>query len=242
MHTSVGSSNLVIDRIIREKITTAVIMESDADWDLRIRQTLPSVAKGIKNVMDYPFAENDDGSPSPQPGVYGDRWDVIWFGHCGSLGPYEGRVYQFNDTSAPPAEFDYTIIASDPPDPYIRPDHRRMVYELKWNLCSYAYAVTLEGARKLRRAGAKSFKPWDLRLNDICQEDPTVRCATVWPAIVTAAYSPPTIDYDGQPQGPPINHYMAGGTTPGPALQISARRNSDLVGPAISPADWLKEW
>lgn len=195
--------------------------------------------------MDYPFSEDDDDqAPSSQSGPYGDRWDVLWLGHCGSMGPFEGRVYQFNDSTAPPGQFEYTIVGADPPDPYIRPDNLRLVYELKWNVCTYAYAVTTDGARKLRMAGEDSSIPWDLRLNDICQQNPSVRCMTVWPQVFTAAFSTPTIRYTGQLQlpPPPSNPDNQGrGPRPGPAIQISARRNSQLAQGAPRES-WIREW
>ena len=236
-------ANSVAGRMISENIATAVIMESDSDWDLRIRDILSSVAKGVKRVMDYPFSEDDDAAPSSQRGPYGDHWDVIWLGHCGAMGPYEGRVYPFNDPTSPPRRSDFSIVDADPPDPFERPDHVRMVFELRYNICTHAYAVSLEGARKLRKAGEESSIPWDLRLNNICRDNPTVRCATVWPQIISAAYSKPTIDYDNDGSNVlPLPADLSDKGAPGPAIQVSARRNSHLAGPELSPAHWLKEW
>lgn len=197
--------------------------------------------------MDYTFTEDnddddDDQASSSQSSPYGDYWDVLWLGHCGALGPYQGRVYSFNDSTAPPKKFEYAILGTDPPDPYERPDNLRAVHPIYWTLCTYAYAVTLKGARKLRNAGQKSSEPWDLRLNNICRDIPSVRCASVSPQLFTAAFSPTTIDYDGQMLPAltnPDNDKL--GPIPGPAIQISARRNSQLA-PGVSPQSWILEW
>ena len=234
--------SLTWDRIVNESISTAVILESDADWDLRIRDTLPGVAKGVKRVMDFPFSEDDgDGAPSSQAGPYGDHWDVIWLGHCAALGPYEGRVYQFNDSATVPKRFEYNILGVEPPDPYIRPHNLRLVYEAKYALCTYGYAVTLEGARKLRKAGQESSFSWDIRLTNLCQDDPSNRCAIVYPQIITAAYSKPAIMHSSELEPPSTNSFNKG-PTPGPAIQMSARRNSHLVAQGVPRADWIREW
>lgn len=233
-------------RIIEKNISTSLILESDVDWDMRIRESLAMVAKGVNRVMDYPFSEHDDvqASPSSPSSPYGNGWDVLWLGHCGGLGPYAGRVYSLNDPSAPPQRFEYNTLAGDLPDPGIRPDHLRTVHEVRYNWCTYAYAVTLEGARKLRKLGESSSHPWDVRLNDMCRDTPEVRCATVSPQLFTAAYSKPNIHYpEGMKVAPPLaNPYNDRlGPQAGPSIQISARRNSQLALTAPR-SSWIWEW
>lgn len=218
-------------------------MESDADWDLRIREILPLVAKGVKKVMDYPFSEDGDDQTPPQSGPYGDHWDVLWLGHCASLGPYDGRVYTFHDPTAPPKELEYAIVALSTPETYVREDDVRLVFEVNYSLCTYGYAVSLEGARKLRKYASTSSDAFDLTLTNLCVEHRSFRCVSVWPQVISAAYSKPTIDYDEQMQllPPPINPYVDG-PTPGPSLQISARRNSLLTAQGVSREQWIREW
>ena len=199
--------------------------------------------------MDYPFSDDDDDDyqgPSFQSGPYGDHWDVLWLGHCGCLGPYEGRLYSFNDSTAPPRWAEYSRVSTDPSHPYARPDNLRIVHQIEDIMCTYAYAVTLEGARKLREAGQESWLPWDNRLRDICIDDRSVRCATVTPQVFGAAYSKTTMGYTDELETetlpPSMNPYNEGrGPTPGLAIQISARRNSHLPR-GISPAYWIREW
>lgn len=212
---------------------------------MRIREILPNVAKGVKRLMDYPFSENDDDQvSSSQSGPYGDHWDVLWLGHCGCLGPYDGRIYSFNDLTAPPKWAEFSRVATDPSRPYVRPDNLRIVHQIEDIMCTYAYAVTLEGARKLREAGQESWLPWDNRLRDICIGDRSIRCATVTPQIFGAAYSKTTMGYADETETPPpeANPDNEGkGPTPGLAIQISARRNSHLPW-GVSPASWIREW
>ena len=195
--------------------------------------------------MDSPVSEDDDDQiPSSQSGPYGDHWDVLWLGHCGCLGPYEEHLYSFNDTTAPPRWAEYSRVATDPTRPYTRPDNLRIVHQIEDIMCTYAYAVTLEGARKLRELGRESWLPWDNRLRDICIGESSVRCATVTPPAFGAAYSKTTMGYTGKEDTPPaeINpDNERRGPTPGAGIQISARRNSHLP-LGISPASWIREW
>ena len=69
-------SHLMIWRkIIRENIASALIMESDADFDLRVKQSMLGLSEGSKIIADFPFSPTNQtftGSP------YGDKWDILW--------------------------------------------------------------------------------------------------------------------------------------------------------------------
>lgn len=55
--------------MIAENIETALIMESDADWDLRIKEVMQGVASASKRLVDWPF------DVQTRPGIfpYGDK-------------------------------------------------------------------------------------------------------------------------------------------------------------------------
>lgn len=42
-------------RMIVENIESALIMESDADWDLRIKEIMQGAASAAKRLLDWPF-------------------------------------------------------------------------------------------------------------------------------------------------------------------------------------------
>ena len=63
-------------RMIAENIDSALVMESDADWDLRIKEILQGVASASKRLLDWPF----DAQTRPGIFPYGDKWDIIWIG------------------------------------------------------------------------------------------------------------------------------------------------------------------
>ncbi|KAL6410123.1 glycosyltransferase family 25 protein [Ilyonectria robusta] len=101
----------IMDRIVAENITTALILEDDADWDVRIRQQLLSIAIGAQALI-QPIAGTTDtyadpsyhyprekikgkipdgiteldffNLPKTEPATYspyGDKWSILWLGH-----------------------------------------------------------------------------------------------------------------------------------------------------------------
>lgn len=100
-------------RIVEQNISSALILEDDADWSLHIKSQMHSFAlasrlliqplNGTKNTFldptwpepssiqqgyqDFSILESSTGEPTTSP--YGDldRWDLLWLGHCGARFP-----------------------------------------------------------------------------------------------------------------------------------------------------------
>lgn len=97
-----------------KNLTTAFVMESDADWDLRLKDQLYDYAKstraliqpvaGTKNKFfdpTYPIPPPSTADEPQQPllftklpktalptvSPYGDDWDILHIGHCGMRSP-----------------------------------------------------------------------------------------------------------------------------------------------------------
>ena len=63
-------------KIISDNISSALIMESDSDFDMRIKQSMLGLSKGAKVIADFPFSSASQTRPhSP----YGDKWDILWW-------------------------------------------------------------------------------------------------------------------------------------------------------------------
>lgn len=98
--------------MIEQNLTTALILEDDADWDIRIKTQMEDFAKASRLLVQplsgttdkfldptYPKPEGNQqptnfdiqkdvtGEPATSP--YGDidRWDLLWLGHCGAHFP-----------------------------------------------------------------------------------------------------------------------------------------------------------
>ena len=65
---------MVWRKIVNEGIASALVMESDADWDMRVKESMLGLSRGAREVADFPFGEAETGMGSP----YGDHWDVLW--------------------------------------------------------------------------------------------------------------------------------------------------------------------
>jgi GR25 family glycosyltransferase involved in LPS biosynthesis len=100
----------VLAEIVEKNITTALIMEDDVDWDVRVKQQLYEFSKASRAltqplvdlegktrfadpsfpVVTEPEADaielnyyNLPQTVTPQTSPYGDNWDLLWLGHCG---------------------------------------------------------------------------------------------------------------------------------------------------------------
>lgn len=221
-------------RMIAENIETALIMESDADWDLRIKEVMQGVASASKRLVDWPF------DVQTRPGIfpYGDKWDIIWIGHCGSWNHDNHRIYSFNDSTVPPEDYEYTF-ADKPQDGQHRPG-TRLVFPLGYAVCSTAYAISNAGAVKLEKEFREGSDNVDLRIASICRENQDVTCLGVWPQLITAAITETNIEH---PPGEIVTGENAvNGWHPGPGLQYSARLNAEKVLNGLSMEEWDPQW
>jgi hypothetical protein len=98
--------------MVEQNIASALILEDDADWDIRIKSQMRNFARASRLLVqplpnstdafldptyarpspgqdppDLDINNHSTGEPSTSP--YGDidRWDLLWLGHCGCLFP-----------------------------------------------------------------------------------------------------------------------------------------------------------
>jgi hypothetical protein len=97
---------------VRQNLSTALIIEDDVDWDIRIKSQLRDYALSSQALLQpltassavyadptYPSPDGSsimppdiyfDALPStkaPTTSPYGDGWSVLWLGHCGVIFP-----------------------------------------------------------------------------------------------------------------------------------------------------------
>ncbi|KAI0516784.1 hypothetical protein F5B22DRAFT_606489 [Xylaria bambusicola] len=104
-----------IQEIVRRNLSSALILEDNADWDVRLRDQLHNfalsshaltqpLADAISSIYaDFTYPRNPEttltSTPDlafenlpvtilPQSSPYGDEWDVLWLGHCGMHFPF----------------------------------------------------------------------------------------------------------------------------------------------------------
>lgn len=137
---------------MEDGLESALIIEDDADWDTHLKSQLPMIATGAGTF----FQPSNNTPRSP----YGDDWDLLWLGHCGERFPEEvlddfkdrpldeiekiSRKYTMkNDRTVPPPQF---VTGNQD---YINHPYERWVHVTGSPLCTFAYALSQRGARKV---------------------------------------------------------------------------------------------
>jgi hypothetical protein len=211
---------------VNNNLDSALILEDDADWDIRIRSQMRDFAlssRALLQPLSSPpssFADPTYQDPKKNPGIpkeidfdhrpetilpetspYGDNWDVLWLGHCGTEFPNpdlpekaqlsqtlpRGRVIHRNDLTVPENQHLWFLSKEDDPRKSY-PPHTRVVHHVMGSICSLAYAVSQRGARRLLyELGVKKFDhPFDIMLRDFCEgvnDRPRGTCLTVQPQL-----------------------------------------------------------
>lgn len=219
-------------------------MESDADWDMRIHQSMESLAPGVRKIADFPFDKNiNKVNAREQP--YGDGWDLIWLGHCGMNAVGNTRQYSFDDPSTQPARFEFKIWDSF--NNYQHPVGTRAVFQVHAGVCSTGYAVSQAGARKLIKHFKEVDNPIDLKLSNICKEAYDMMCVGVYPMIISNCDSASNIEdvdsLDDWKAHQAAANKKGPARNPGHSIQISARVNAPMVlDHNAGPEEWRYQY
>lgn len=163
-------------RVVHNNYTSALIMEDDVDWDVRLKSLLRDFAVSSNTLAHsnasttFEFSNLPQTTP-PKVSPYGDDWDLLWLGHCGMALPPTEIVVHSNDSSVPEPQYLYSWEkARSPLEEY--PPHTRIVMRQSTvPVCSLAYAISQRGARKLLYGlGLKKLDaPFDVMLRAWCQ-------------------------------------------------------------------------
>lgn len=158
--------------VVASGFSTALIIEDDVDWDVTLRTQMQLVSD---NVRKFTRVAEDDLTP------YGTDWDVLWIGHCGEV-PTEGaEKLAYPDSSLMPtklyAGWSKKLLAS------ISEGHRAVQY-LEQTVCTFGYAVTEAGARRILEVlSSGQDEAFDVGLQHKCKQG-ALRCVTVNPELM----------------------------------------------------------
>jgi len=132
-----------IRTIVEEGYSSVLILEDDADWDVRIKNQLTDFAAGAR------WLQNQDPkvvSHSP----YGDDWDMLWLGHChDSIDETDTRTFLIEGDMSAPAWDHLNVHQKDKDWLKTWPDHTRVIHKASSPICTFAYALSQKGARKV---------------------------------------------------------------------------------------------
>ena len=177
--------------IVQEGLGSALIFEDDADWDINLREQLKTFAAGSRLLLATPPGKERQrkkkhrASQSP----YGDGWDLLWFGHCGSKPSADDRrrLIISNDKTVPHLDHRFNV-ADVPPDMASRDESSRIMYHASGGTsCLYAYGLSLRGAQKALyylSMGSTALQI-DIGMDALCR-DPKYgfECVGVFPQLV----------------------------------------------------------
>lgn len=159
-------------------------MEDDVDWSVYLKDQLEQLGTGTRYITD-PTSQNDINLESP----YGNDWDMLWIGHCGSSFRDSAPHYVIeNDPTVPPVNHrpqqntpDFASSGYD--------NNTRVVYTAGGGLCTQGYALSLRGARKLIQhyLYKDGFAPIDLGLHEICKDQNMgFKCLAIFPTLLAS--------------------------------------------------------
>lgn len=179
---------------MEDNVASALILEDDADWDVRLKTQLGLIAAGTRILLDRAHSEDAFASkltPKEQRlddihSPYGHGWDILWLGHCGETFPERipghHEIYDKSST-----RYTYYAMQDDetlPTNPegvtesWISGDlerHRgtRWVHFSGGPTCSQAYALSQSGARKVLLAlsvGGTLIEQLDNAISHLCRD------------------------------------------------------------------------
>lgn len=174
--------------MVRERISTALVFEDDADWDVGLRTQLEQFAQGGRYITSSSSGPTSLRSKmtGQAHSPYGDDWDLLWLGHCG-VGSHTSDTRQFiisNDPTVPSPQ--RRVNYQDVPDMTSYSNSTRIVFRVGSGVCLFSYALSYRGAQKmiLTQSTLTKFQPIDIGIRDMCGQPNGLKCVGVFPQII----------------------------------------------------------
>jgi hypothetical protein len=162
----------MIKYTIQANLDTALIIEDDVDWDVSIRSQMVRIAESVRNL-----SKVDEAEPAP----YGREWDVLWIGHCGEYWDDQMETIFYDDPTSCPHKYYFGWAKGNIER---LPDRQRAVYWSANPVCSFAYALSRDGSRKvLELLGAGQDEAFDVSMMHACRVG-KLKCISVVPEVV----------------------------------------------------------
>jgi hypothetical protein len=170
-----GAHASILQRIVDDSITTALILADQTRWHPQIRKQLQDFAvasnallhaalRGLEGTIPLSDIPLDGYVPRTSP--YGDNWDILWLGHCNQTIQEGLHVIQQNDSTI----YQDTQYAVRPAGLTRCSEWSRMIFKSTRGACSYAYAISQQGARKILAQAhrLKPDRPFDNLISQFC--------------------------------------------------------------------------
>ena len=158
--------------VVQEDYESVLILEDDVDWDVRIKQQMLDLARAMRNYTSVP---EDVTAP------YGLDWDVLWIGHCNEVINNDTRPFTWPDPTRVPTPEYITFVEGEVEK---LTEGHRSIFATSLPYCTFAYAVTRDGARRILEHGSTGRgHAYDLWLSLACSSG-ALRCISVFPELM----------------------------------------------------------
>ncbi|KAL8926577.1 MAG: hypothetical protein Q9208_002904 [Pyrenodesmia sp. 3 TL-2023] len=166
-------------KIVRDRISSALVLEDDSDWDVSLKDQLADIATGSRYIS---------GTPKTPRSPYGDDWDLLWLGHCSAQqDPSDTRRFVVeNDATVPPPNHRQNFNKVPALNEMGYDNSTRIVFRAHDGVCLYSYALSFRGAQKVLRwqNNISKFYPIDIGIGYQCRDDAHFKCVAVFPQVV----------------------------------------------------------
>ncbi|KAJ4292883.1 hypothetical protein N0V88_005543 [Collariella sp. IMI 366227] len=186
-----------IREIVHRNLSSALILEDDADWDIRIRDQLHDFAlsahaltqslRGRRGVYaDSTYPQPSDDSPESVPELNFYHLPATTPNHLPTVP--KGRVIRLHDETVAPKKNLWTFnIPFTLKEAY--PEHTRAYHHVQEGVCTLGYAVSRRGAQKLLHEVAlkEVGEAYDILLRAYCEGErgrrPGRQCLATQPSL-----------------------------------------------------------
>lgn len=145
--------------------STGLIIEDDADWDIRIHEAVPRIQQAVRELT-HTVSETEVKGAAEMP--CGLSWHVLWLGYCGDSFPFTPMIHSRHRSRIMTWNKNLPIL----------PDGTRTVHYSVGPICTFAYAITVPTAKKLL-AYPMDTETFDISLSMACRTE--LRCITINP-------------------------------------------------------------
>ncbi|KAF4548869.1 Hypothetical protein D9617_25g061990 [Elsinoe fawcettii] len=191
------SHAVVLGEFLRSGESTALIIEDDVDWDIRLRTIqVPAAAATHQYLL---------GRSSQSIWASTRHWDLLYLGHCGDYFTTLDDLHVGTGVLHPEDLDEIMHVAYEDatlPDPtdlhpftasflnaFNLPPKTRLLHKSRWPLCSFGYAITRTTAHRLlyelavpHEKTGKWTRAYDIALLEACRDN-VLRCFTVSPEL-----------------------------------------------------------
>ena len=193
------SHHLVLNAFLDSGLESVLIFEDDVDWDIRLRtQQIPRAQQAAQQLS------GQKGLLKEYPWGLPEDWDLLYLGHCGDY--FNSLDNKVGVGHHHPEDLDRIphVVFGDPTLPhytdlhpftaslltaFMIPERHRVLHKSKWPLCSFGYAVTRNGAKKILTEVAppkedlsRNLHAYDSALLAGCRDTP-LKCYSLNPEV-----------------------------------------------------------